>query len=1056
MPGSVGKKIGRGGIDSLFVQIRTLLRRYILLDCLAIFIFFLIAWVVLSSIFDHGMFRFFGFDLVLDGPVFLRTWQKWILLGVLAAFLIPRFLLLFRPKTDKDLAMVLEKRFPGAFQETLLTSLDLTDSEKVRSSGFSDSLVRQTRMQAEGAAEQVDPKLLLTWGRLNKRLVGTGLLVVAFFPLLCGWGFIEKQFVKSSDPMHGSLVHETIDNLGFWWDRTVGGSDVAWPRTAFARVIGFATDGIRKVGKGTSFNIQVHAHRFLIAGKTEGKVIDEAGKWLSLAGVPAEQLKESLSRLEGTCENGWRPLTWFDLDKVFGKSLPELAQGLPPRAPWVGQKLDAPALFDDLVQYSEQLVLLKNEPNPSTADDIEVAKKIQTIKVMLEDKAKLMGLGRKIRVLPLPDKVTLEISENQGRSEGLVASPKPVSHTIQADGNNPRNFIHRIQSVPCDLDIRISVADHHGPARFLLAIQPTPLSKLLVREVRPGYLKKTIDPMVEGEARDKALIELASITETVDLGDRLGSRIDETELVFPAGSQIVLEGSLPINRKWGSARFEWGSSKDVGRPINNRLSLKGERELVLETPKVLSTANIRLVLEDSDGIMGERKVKLTPDPDEAPTLEVRPSDDLRETDRGFVSTAGGRIPWVGSASDKQGLGRVNQVHTVRVAREEGVAVSLVGSIGMASSSGFARLFPLGQAGAVLLSGPGQRVPRRVTALVGSAFQGGISATLSAPGLLHSALNGVPVEKIRVLPGFVRTFRAVSGSSPLNQFALEADGPGISPAVGNDFPLPSALEGRNTGDVIEYGRTMVDLRMEAEDLDVVTTAGDEKAGQPHRTTSPGVVIRIISDDDMLDLLQGDFLRLRAQVQEARDLLLPVDPSIRTSVRHLFELQGLESELRETENRLDPTRRDGESVTRLLEEVRGRGREIEQAFLRLLRQTALVGFEVKREQTQVAKMLGQLNREMIGAVDGTVEQFNRAREANAPAVERISKMREASIRARELISFMDLILDAMGGSSDLNREVTRLRGILREQESQAKKLEILRKDLVNRLLDDLLKP
>ena len=87
MPGSVGKKIGRGGIDSLFVQVRTLLRRYILLDCLAIFIFSLIAWVVLSSIFDHGMFRFFGFDLVLDGPVFLRTWQKWILLGVLAAHL---------------------------------------------------------------------------------------------------------------------------------------------------------------------------------------------------------------------------------------------------------------------------------------------------------------------------------------------------------------------------------------------------------------------------------------------------------------------------------------------------------------------------------------------------------------------------------------------------------------------------------------------------------------------------------------------------------------------------------------------------------------------------------------------------------------------------------------------------------------------------------------------------------------------------------------------------------------------------------------------------------
>jgi hypothetical protein len=250
--------------------------------------------------------------------------------------------------------------------------------------------------------------------------------------------------------------------------------------------------------------------------------------------------------------------------------------------------------------------------------------------------------------------------------------------------------------------------------------------------------------------------------------------------------------------------------------------------------------------------------------------------------------------------------------------------------------------------------------------------------------------------------------------------------------------------------------VVDLRVEAEDLDVVTTAGDGGPGQPHRTATPGVIVRIISDDDMLDLLQGDSLRLRAQIQEARDLLLPADPSIRTPVRHLFELQGLESELRETENRLDPRRRDGDSITRLLEETRGRGREIEQAYLRLLRQTALAGFEVKREQSAVASLLGQLNREMIGALDGAIEQFNRARDANAPASERVGRMRDAGARARDLIRFLDQILDAMGGASDLNREVTRLRGILREQESQARRLETLRKELVNRLLDDLLKP
>jgi hypothetical protein len=391
-----------------------------------------------------------------------------------------------------------------------------------------------------------------------------------------------------------------------------------------------------------------------------------------------------------------------------------------------------------------------------------------------------------------------------------------------------------------------------------------------------------------------------------------------------------------------------------------------------------------------------------------------------------------------------------------VAREEGVALSVAGSLAMASGPGFSRLLPLGQVGALLYASPVQRAPRRVAALVGGTFPAGPAAALSAPGLVRAALEGMPVERVRLLPGFARQARATGAGKMVHQFALDPDAGTVPPAQGNDFPLAVALEGRGPAEAIEYGRTVVDLRVEAEDLDVVTTAGDGGPGQPHRTATPGVIVRIISDDDMLDLLQGDSLRLRAQIQEARDLLLPADPSIRTPVRHLFELQVLESELRETENRLDPRRRDGDSITRLLEETRGRGREIEQAYLRLLRQTALAGFEVKREQSAVASLLGQLNREMIGALDGAIEQFNRARDANAPASERVGRMRDAGARARDLIRFLDQILDAMGGASDLNREVTRLRGILREQESQARRLETLGKELVNRLLDDLLKP
>lgn len=1055
MPGSLPAKTRNESVQSLLDRIRHLLGVYILWDCAAILVGGIVLWILASVIFDHGLFRFFGIDLVLDSPVFLRSWQKWGLIAILALLLVPRLFLLLRKKTDADLAMVLEKKLPGAFRESLLTTLDLSDAEKIRSSGYSPALVEESRKQAEKAAAGVDAASLISWSRLYKRLGLAGFMALGIFPLLCGWTALEREVARNDSASSRSLVGETLDTLGFWWERTVTGSEIAWPREAFARIAGFPANGRRKVGKSAPFTVQVNAYRFVIAGKPGAEVEARFRSWLLSSGASPETVDDRLDRLRGTCENGWRPLTWFDAESLLPDHKDLFSSPLPNSGFWLGDNQEAPGLLDELARLAGKSVARTKAQEPG-ADNLDLAGNIQKVVEQLEEKAKASRLGRKVRILGIPEKVTLSIAETPATGEPISVPPKPVSHTLSAEQNAPGIFIHRIQSVPGDLDLRVAAANHLGPNRFLVAVQPTPFAKLLVTEVRPAYLKNSIDPSLSGPSRDKALAELAARKDLVELGDRLGTRADETELVFPAGSEIRLGGELPGDRKWGQARLEWGTAKEQSLPIPNKLALQGDRNLTLETGKVLLPSIFRFVLEDADGIKGERKLRLTPVPDEPPTLEVRPSDDLRETEKGYVSTAGGRIPWTGASTDKQGLGRLYQVYSVRVAREEGVSLSLAGSIGMSSSGGFARLFPIGQIGSVLSSGPGQRAPRRVAALLGVTAQPGSGALVSLPGLLQTAMEGMPVERTRLLPGFVNQFATQNTGGGLNQFSIEPDRPGIPPLRGNDFPLALALESRGPGEAIEFGRTVVDLRLEAEDLDVVTTAEGNGPGQPHRTSTAGVVIRIISDDDMLDLLQGDFLRLRAQVQEARDLLLPADPSIKTPVRHLFELQGVESELRETENRLDPRRRDGDSITRLLEEVRGRGREIEQAYQRLLRQTALAGFEVKREQTLVAGLLGQLNREMIGALEGGVEQFNRARDANAPMAERLVRMRDASGRARELIRFFDQILDAMGGASDLNREVARLRGILREQESQARRLEVLRKDLVNRLLDDLLKP
>ena len=157
-----------------------------------------------------------------------------------------------------------------------------------------------------------------------------------------------------------------------------------------------------------------------------------------------------------------------------------------------------------------------------------------------------------------------------------------------------------------------------------------------------------------------------------------------------------------------------------------------------------------------------------------------------------------------------------------------------------------------------------------------------------------------------------------------------------------------------------------------------------------------------------------------------------------------------------NRLDPRRRDSDGFSRILEEARSMARETHMAYGRLLRQTNLSGFEVKREQTVVSKLLIELHQVFIPSVDGAVERFNRAIDSSANLAMTVSAMRDAGAKSRDLVQFLDQILAAMGGASDLNREIARLRGILREQDIQSRLLESLRKELVNRLLDDLLKP
>lgn len=1059
------KKSYRGSnVGLLLSRARLLFRYYLVLDGFILSVMVLISWALFSVCLDHGFFKYFGIDLVVNSPKFLRSWQVGLMMVLMAVLLVPRLVKFLQPRTDSDFAILLERRFPAVFGDRLITSIELIDPEKMALSGYSQELVDLTKMQAENIAGAVEPSQLFIWKTLWFRSVFTSFMIFCFFPLVCGFIALERfVFRATTDYQPVPIITEAVDAISFWWDRTIRGRDVAWPRLAFTRLVDFSKLGEIKVGKGAPYTVRLRAHQFVIAGSPSAIAQKKYREWLCSGGRKPEFIDESMEAILATLDSGWRPMTWFDLDEFTPIEDIDAVPHLPANDFWLSGNLTTPALLDDILEKAESILLPKSENEITISgytkwsdSDIALAKDVVSAIEMMRKNAGSFWLRRKIRVLDLPSEVFLSIVDDSDITDMTGGTRRPSMYRLKANSSFGKQYFHRIESVSTSILIQSLARDYESKRNRLTVLSPTMVEYLHVREERPGYLNHKIDPMLEGVSRDRALLELSQLKTPFEVGDRLMPRAEVTEIVFPAASSLILTGDLPIDRRWGFARLEELGSGNINHCFSYQVQTSGLRRLKIEIDGSRQDSIMKLRLDDSNQITGERKIRLKPVQDDPPVLEVRPSDDLRETERGYVTTMGGRIPWHGSARDKNGLGRVSQIHNIRSARDDSTSVSLIGALGMTlSSSGVGRLYPLSKVASMAYPRDNNKIFSRVGSMVGLFIAGNLPTGLAVLGHAAMPIDGISQDRRRLVPGFVKMMRETRMEDMVHVFVFEPDPVPVF-GEGNDFPIIDAFSGKDLLQSVDYGRAIIELRIEAEDLDTVTLSETGVFPRPKKTAIAPIVVRLIADDDMLDLLQGDFFRLRSQVQELRDLLLPPDPSVKTFIRKLVDQQGVEIEIREMANRLDPRRRDSDGFSRILEEARSMAREIDMAYGRLLRQTNLSGFEVKREQTVVSKLLVELHQVFIPSVEGAVERFNRAIDSSANLAMTVSAMRDAGVKSRDLVQFLDQILAAMGGASDLNREIARLRGILREQDAQSRLLDSLRKELVNRLLDDLLKP
>jgi hypothetical protein len=331
-------------------RLRSTIRRYVLLEGLAVCGIVLALWFWLGLLFDFGVFKSFHFDWVQEAPRSLRAivliGVVALLLGILIVKVIRRLMVEF---SAPALALVLERRFPQQLGDRLITAVELADLKRAEEQGYSRELIRQTAEEAEARLQSVPIHDVFDWSRLRRL---TGWLIALTFGVFLLVG-IAYSAITRTNPLTDFLVRFR-DVSAIWFERNVLLWNTIWPRNVYLELVDFPASGDLRVGRDNpAVRLKVRSIKWLIADRN--------------------------------APEGWRAMTWADVTPdLLGGPLPAIAQ--PP---------SNSATLDDLNRTSDRSVGSADEPA------------LKSMFQQLAERAALPGMGRTLRLLEIPNRVEI-------------------------------------------------------------------------------------------------------------------------------------------------------------------------------------------------------------------------------------------------------------------------------------------------------------------------------------------------------------------------------------------------------------------------------------------------------------------------------------------------------------------------------------------------------------------------------------------------------------------------------------------------------------------------
>jgi hypothetical protein len=669
------------------------------------------------------IFKSAPIDWVEITPVALRTFGFGVLSVALLGLLVWKVVRLFRQFRDDALALVLERRFPKLLGDRLITAVELADVRKAARYGYSQEMIEETIREAANRVDQVPLGEVFNWRRLINQVIAIAILFIGVY-LVVGAAATGIDFYSNRDKMtalggfgrfHKVATRWFERNAEPWTPKQV----VRWDRMAYLEVDfpdkhdGNANPNDLRVGLDSTVAPKIHVRAYRWVGadpavdagwsplrwadlaRPEYKAIlgseppalpgaitalkPPETAWtvdaveLTLNSTPVQQklnLLPTVDKLDTIVaehanlvhqkvggpegggigfaikENGpdgkesTRPLKWADL-RVIDSTIPDVPPGWEPEVDAVVRRLEAERVKD-------------------------VAALQKTVLDRLDAAAGDGAHDRQLRKLTIPATVYVLAAGATTRND----------MSLDKQGENEYNGV--FQDLKETIRFSVRGEDYFTDPKTITLVPPPSLEALTSNQWRPAYAYYGLPTGATAEDFRNRKQVFPNRPLPV-----IGS---DSRLEVPAGTDVELIATVDKTLCAVPTEPTATNTEEREKQEKVRDALRAKQPHILPPRKGVAEVkadvvrvddkhfkcqfnNVTTALDfyfeftDSDDVTGVRHVKILPQEDKLPDVDVN-VEVIRKTTQGYLVTPKAWIPFSGKLSDDHGLTQVEYAFTV--------------------------------------------------------------------------------------------------------------------------------------------------------------------------------------------------------------------------------------------------------------------------------------------------------------------------------------------------------------------------------------------------------